>query len=131
MLFCHVIESSSPEDMDRLRAFVESLVPACPLSEQVERLHRLCHVLYTVATLYVEAKSQQQFDQSFVPISNEFDMYLSALGLIPIGSQDTDAAQGQQVGGLMSNLGEWFSGNRQMMDLLERDMPQFDGTEWM
>ena len=135
VLFCHVIESSSPDDMSRLRAFVDSLRPACQLSDQVEKLQRLCQVLYNVAIVYVEAKTQQQFDHNMVPIGNEFDTYLNALGLMPLDSQPPGGMvsdTSHQMSGIGSHLGEWFSGNRQMMELLERDIPQFDtNAEWM
>jgi len=45
----------------------------------------LCSVLGTVARLYVEAKSRGQAgeDQSLASVGQEFDVYLSALGLAP------------------------------------------------
>jgi hypothetical protein len=133
VLFCHVIESSSVEDLNLLQAFVTSLIPAIPQSEPVEKLHRLCQVLSNVAALYVEAKAQLPADQNMLPIGNEFDMYLSALGLMPMeGQMLSEAAGGDApMSGQMSYLGDWFSGSRHMMDLLETDMPKFGTEDWM
>ncbi|KAF6810791.1 fungal specific transcription factor domain protein [Colletotrichum sojae] len=125
VLFCHVIDSSSAEDLKRLNDFVASLRPACPLSEPVEKLHQLCQMLYNVAILYVETKSQQSEERG--PISDEFDVYLSALGFPPAEYP----VQGLETGGMTqptmqtAQLGNWFSGSQYMMGLLEEDLSQF------
>ncbi|KAF6815489.1 fungal specific transcription factor domain-containing protein [Colletotrichum musicola] len=125
VLFCHVIDSSSAEDLKRLNDFVASLRPACPLSESVEKLHQLCQMLYNVAILYVETKSQQSEERG--PISDEFDVYLSALGFPPAEYP----VQGVETGGMTqptmqtAQLGNWFSGSQYMMGLLEEDLSQF------
>lgn len=166
-------------DLQRLRDFIASLQPTCAVSEGVDKLHRLFSVLQNVATLYVEAKtkanSSEPQDTDMAPIGNEFDVYLSALGFMPVDG-DLSAAQAQaqvhhaQVqqahaaaaaaaaaaasGALptspvtagapfgaspvnhavamnqTSQLGDWFSGNRYMMGLLEEDLSQFQPNIW-
>lgn len=85
VIFCHVITTSDTKDLTRLEDFVASLLPLCRFSQSIDRLHSLCSVLGTVARLYVEAKSRQQAggDQNMALVGQEFDTYLSALGLAP------------------------------------------------
>ncbi|KAJ5099699.1 transcriptional regulator family: Fungal Specific TF [Penicillium argentinense] len=85
VIFCHVIVTSDQKDLTRLEDFIASLRPLCPFSQSVDRLHSLCSVLGTVARLYVEAKSRTQTgeDQTLASVGEEFDVYLSALGLAP------------------------------------------------
>lgn len=134
--------------------------------------------------LYVEAKSnrvissqgtvnnsgsnnQQHQDADMAPIGNEFDVYLSALGFMPVDegmqapgaaaaaaaaaaaptmtspatSPTTAAAPGRfasnaaaahamAVQQQTNQLGDWFSGNRYMMGLLEEDLSQFHPNTW-
>lgn len=131
-------------DLHRLKEFIESLAPTCSVSEGIEKLHRLFQVLYSVALLYVEAKGKQQQDQDMAPIGNEFDVYLSALGFMPVDDQNManaggtsggmgDAGAGMPTGAPMNQttqLGDWFSGNRYMMGLLEEDLSQFQPNNW-
>ncbi|KAJ5742895.1 transcriptional regulator family: Fungal Specific TF [Penicillium manginii] len=85
VIFCHVIATSDQKDLSRLEDFIASLRPLCRFSQSVDRLHGLCAVLGSVARLYVEAKSRDQAgeDQSLASVGQEFDAYLSALGLAP------------------------------------------------
>ncbi|KAJ5461438.1 uncharacterized protein N7458_002990 [Penicillium daleae] len=85
VIFCHVITTSDSQDLTRLEDFVASLRPLCRFSQSIDRLHNLCSVLGTVARLYVEAKSRKQAgeDQNMASVGQEFDAYLSALGLAP------------------------------------------------
>lgn len=144
-------------------------------------MHRLFSVLYNVAVLYVEAKSKahQQQDTDMAPIGNEFDVYLSALGFMPVDDASglgggggggaaggagaphglpagtPTSAGGAEAGGgggsrfapagaagnnnnanamavqhQTNQLGDWFSGNRYMMGLLEEDLSQFHPNTW-
>ncbi|KAJ5995096.1 transcriptional regulator family: Fungal Specific TF [Penicillium waksmanii] len=85
VIFCHVIATSDQKDLSRLEDFIASLRPLCRFSQSVDRLHGLCSVLGSVARLYIEAKSRDQAgeDQSLASVGQEFDAYLSALGLAP------------------------------------------------
>jgi hypothetical protein len=85
VIFCHVVTTSDSKDLTRLEDFVASLLPLCRFSQSIDRLHNLCSVLSTVARLYVEAKSRKQAgeDQNMASVGQEFDAYLSALGLAP------------------------------------------------
>jgi hypothetical protein len=71
------------------------------------------------------------------PIGSQVDMYLSALGLMP-----TDVAADNMAGPGMatslppvnfqaSYLGDWLSGNRHMMELLEGDVMNWAETPQM
>ncbi|XHF99239.1 hypothetical protein AWENTII_002745 [Aspergillus wentii] len=142
VLFCHIIETSSQTDLIRLTDFVASLQPISSLSEAIAKLYHLCHVLTTVARLYVEAKDQDQNDQTLLSVGQEFDTYLTALGLAPVAgdgeavvSATTMAGDGMEGGGggnqyaQTTQLGNWFSGNQYMMGLLEGDL-SFDPSVW-
>ncbi|KAM0323187.1 hypothetical protein ACHAQA_009037 [Verticillium albo-atrum] len=134
VLFCYVIETSSAEDLKRLCDFVDSLGGASSISEPVQKLQRLCQVLCNVAMTYVEAKAQQPAaDQA--PINEEFDMYLRALGFPPnellTTSTGVEAGAAGQTTIQSEQLGNWFSGNQQMMGLLEEDLSQFGPTGWI
>ncbi|PYH69233.1 putative C6 transcription factor [Aspergillus vadensis CBS 113365] len=153
VIFCHAIALSSWDDLARLEDFVASLQPNCFLSEAISKLYQLCHVLSNVARLYIEAKEQVQVkdDQDLASVGQEFDVYLSALGLapmaadenygawasasVPAGSAPGDARgamEGQYSGPIpqTSQLGNWFSGNQHMMGLLEEDISLFDPSSW-
>ncbi|KAI1177761.1 hypothetical protein F4777DRAFT_595914 [Nemania sp. FL0916] len=145
VLFCLVIETSSPEDLAQLAAFVRSLEPACAVSASVRRLHQLCQVLCTVAELYVEAKAADEPRG----VGNEFDVYLSQLGFMPMDGV-AGTATGDLLGGSMaeaelagdgsmlngnpvaqtSQLEDWFSGKNSMMGLLEEDLSGIHPTGW-
>ncbi|RLL94196.1 hypothetical protein CFD26_102964 [Aspergillus turcosus] len=148
VLFCHVIEASSRDDLARLEDFVSSLGPNCYLSEAITKLHSLCQVLSNVARLYVEARAQAQIqeNQDLASVGQEFDTYLSALGLAPAsgvgGSRWNTAASDSLAENSMeghvlpagvipqTQLGSWFSGNQHMMGLLEEDMSLWDPATW-
>ncbi|KAL4888603.1 fungal-specific transcription factor domain protein [Aspergillus ambiguus] len=149
VLFCHVIESSSDTDLQRLEDFVASLQPNCVLSEAISKLHRLCQVLNNIAKLYLEAKARS-LNQEDQTIGQEFDTYLSALGLAPAASEYGDVrppgapATSAPAGSMdvmhgmetpvpyvaPSTLRNWFSGNQHMMGLLEEDLSLFDPSIW-
>ncbi|KAM3540993.1 hypothetical protein ARSEF1564_006088 [Beauveria bassiana] len=160
VLFCYVIETSSADDLKILKEFVASLALARDSSEAVEKLYRLCQVMYDVLTLYVEAKSAQQQHQQdggggsnghgVVPIGDEFEMYLSQLGLMPMEDQTmTGAAHDGSGGGVHPNgqptaagsqvphnpqvaqIADWFVNNRNMMGLLEEDLSHIESYRWL
>lgn len=149
--------SGGVTDLSRLTDFVLSLRPLTAHSETIANLHRLCQVLCSVAKLYVEAKAQAARGQSsssggdevLASVGQEFDVYLSALGLAPPGvgvgfgdSVDSGGGAGADGSGGMSDvmmdggvsqttqLGNWFSGNQYMMGLLEEDLSLIDFSGW-
>ncbi|RYC54313.1 hypothetical protein CHU98_g11896 [Xylaria longipes] len=138
VIFCLVIETSDAADLARLHAFVTSLETACEVSSSVRKLHQLCHVLYTVAALYVEAKAAQP-----VGGGSEFDVYLSQLGFMPVdeaaggmtgmppgvvGLGEDGRAEGMAM--QASSLEDWFSGKNYMMGLLEEDLSGINPVGW-
>lgn len=110
-----------------------SLEPTREISTAIDRLHKLCHVLYNVAYLYVEAKVERDEDLDMAH-GNEFEVYLSALGLMPASEPTAGAALDNNLPDSAVNrttmLGDWFSGNRHMTGLLEEDLSQFHPMEW-
>ncbi len=137
VLFCHVIETSNMDDLQRLANFVTTLQPALSMSEAIAKFHRVCQILYKVAALYVEAKAQQQQDQDMSMVGNDFDMYLSQLGFIsqqpPNESMATEGefgAQDNPAASQTAQLGDWFSGNRHIMGLMEEDLSDFNPGAW-
>lgn len=133
VIFCHVIETLSADDLRILEEFVVSMEQLRDASETVEKLYRLFQVMRDVAVVYVETKSQQQRDRTMIPIRDEFDMYLSQLGLISPEDQTMvePNAQGQQIQQQASQMAGWFSGNRNMFGLIEEDLSQIDSNSWM
>ena len=118
VLFCYVIETLSTDDLRILDEFVNSMESLSDASGTVEKLYRVFQVMRDVAVVYVETKSQQQRDQNMTPIRDEFDMYLSQLGLMT--SEDhTMVYPG------------WFSGDRNVFGLIEEDLSQIDPNQWM
>lgn len=134
VIFCHVIETSSASDLSLLDKFVQSLQASCQISAAVDKLHSLSKLLYNVALLYVEAKTQQTMDQDMVPVGNEFDMYLSQLGFMPMDESmaGTADAGGDMTRNLLqtAQLGDWFSGGNHIMGLLEEDLSNFNTSAW-
>lgn len=129
VIFCHVIETSNTDDLRRLAEFVASLQQSCNDSEAVDRLYRLCQVLYNVAALYIEAKAKQEQDHDMTLVGNDFDMYLGQLGLVP--QADIAGGRADSEMAAASNLGDWFSGGRDMMSLLEEDLSMFQRQSWL
>lgn len=137
VIFCHAIETSDKEDLKRLEQFANSLHAARAVSGAVDKLHRLCRIMCDVAALYVEAKEaeHQTADANMTPLGNDFNMYLSQLGLVPPAQPSFDAGGDAAAGGLDSDmlsasyqaaqLGDWFEGGTHMMGLLEEDLSQF------
>jgi hypothetical protein len=134
VIFCHVIETLSAEDLRILDEFVASMEQLRDASETVEKLYRVFQVMRDVAVVYVETKSEQQRDQTMIPIRDEFDMYLSQLGLMSTDDQamvNPNTNQGPQVQQQASQMAGWFSGNRNMFGLIEEDLSQIDSNSWM
>ncbi|KAK7425778.1 hypothetical protein QQZ08_007754 [Neonectria magnoliae] len=115
VIFCHVIKWPNEADMQRLRDFIHSLQSSCATSEAITKLHQLCDVLYNVASSYIEAKAQQQT----AAMGDDFDMYLSALGFAPLEHDEVLDSAAQS-----SEIEDWYSGNRHMMELLEQGLSQ-------
>jgi hypothetical protein len=128
VLFCYVIETSSLDDLRTLERFVKTLQMARRVSETVEKLYHLCQAICDIAALYVEAKAQQQQDQTMIPIGDKFELYLSQLGFMPgEDSSVTNAAQGDmgaQAPNQVGQLADWFM-------LLDEDLTQIDNYPWM
>ena len=129
-----MIETSDTEDLERLTGFTNSLQPVCSVSESTERFYRVCLVLCNVARLYIDAKAKQQQE------SHDIHMYLGQLGFMPqpydppahtaaefsdggMPAGDMDASQSLL-------LGNWFSGNRHILGLVEEDLSEFEPQMW-
>ncbi|RKU42005.1 hypothetical protein DL546_003986 [Coniochaeta pulveracea] len=133
VLFCHVIATSNQDDLKRLGNFVAGLEPTRSASRAIDKLYRLCRIMYDVATMYVEAKEREKttLDADMVPVENDFNLYLSQLGLIPphVPGWNPGIGTGSLEGGGMTEasyqatqLGDWFEGNSYMMGLMEEDL---------
>ncbi|RCI17273.1 hypothetical protein L249_3155 [Ophiocordyceps polyrhachis-furcata BCC 54312] len=134
VLSCYVIETLSMHDLQILRDFVMSFSSCRGDSETIDKLYKLCHVMYDAVRIYVESRLQVQPDQPTGPIGHEFGMYLSQLGLLPV--EDRAEAGGQyapqgQKSGQTTQMAEFLLGNRNIMGLLEEDMSQIDFSQWM
>ena len=125
VLFCHILETLDTTDIQRLEDFIRPLQELKSKPESVEKLQRLCQVLLDIAKLYVKAKRQiEQGVVSMLPVSSEVDMYLHQLGMLssdmPLDSGMVDPMLGDP--NMAAHLGDWFSGNRYMVGLLEDDL---------
>ena len=102
VIFCNIITTSNGDDLARLEEFIASLQPLSTFSQSVDRLHTLCSVLGTVARLYYEANTRTQTaadqDQNLIEVGQEFDVYLSALGLAPTNPMNPQNSGTFQMG---------------------------------
>ncbi|RKK95668.1 hypothetical protein BFJ70_g17682, partial [Fusarium oxysporum] len=132
VLFCFVIETMSTTDLALLKEFSASIEETSDASETMQKLSRLCHVMSNVAALYVEAKSQQQEDQTMVPIGDEFDVYLNQLGFMPVMDPNMNVTGGDPNAAFAENsqMADWMSGSRNLLGLLEQDISQIGGPQW-
>lgn len=111
-----MIATSDNKDLILLEEFVASLRPLCEFSQAVDRLHNICSVLGCVARLYVETKSRGKAsqDKELASVGQEFDAYLSALGLAP--------------NNMMVNSQAYFQADMPLMQMGSNDAP-LQGTE--
>lgn len=102
VIFCNIITTSNADDLARLEEFIASLQPLSTFSQSIDRLHTLCSVLGTVARLYFEANTRTQTaadqDQNINEVGQEFDVYLSALGLAPTNPMNPPNSGNSQMG---------------------------------
>lgn len=154
VLFCNTIKHCNEQDLITLSDFVISLESVRATSEGAERLYKVCHLFLLVSKHYLEAKKQEAEAQRntgtgtgtvgqdgfYTPNTqdniNQFDPYLSALGLLPnvqwpTGSyapMPTDAFQVFDPNSVLqqNTVQEWFSGSRYIMGLMEDDVTMPD-----
>lgn len=118
VIFCNVITTSNQADLTQLEDFIASLHPLCSYSPSIDRLHTLCSVLGTVARLYFEANTRQtNEDLSLADVGQEFDVYLSALGLAP-----ANAMSGSGVGSGSGNV-QAETSNSNSQGYFQADIP--------
>ncbi|KAM5347186.1 hypothetical protein ACJ41O_010191 [Fusarium nematophilum] len=134
VLFCYIVETLSAEDLRLLQEFTASIQEAVDSSETMQKLSRLCNLMTNVAALYVEAKSQQE-DQAMVPIGDEFDVYLTQLGIMPMGDPQAMHPTGTPNAMMpedsqVAQMADWMSGSRNLLGLLEQDISQIGGPHW-
>lgn len=122
-MFCYVIEISSKDDLKVLEYFVGSLQCAKGLSEPINKLCLLFKVIFDIAELYMEAKSQQQQEEKFKAYVDKVNKYLSQLGLFPhedLGIANTSSNDPDQV----LQHADWLAGCCNIMGLMEEDLSQ-------
>lgn len=143
VLFCHVIETLAVDDLELLQEFVASLEPMRDASQTADKLYRVFQLYCEVAVVYIGAKKRQQEDQSLVSLNDEMDMYLGQLGFMPMDDPSLGSVGGGgNAGGPMpmgggaqgmqtAQMASWLTGSRDMLELLESDLPNMDGSRWM
>jgi hypothetical protein len=167
VMISFAITACSHPDLASLSDFVSSLESCRGISDGADKLYKTCHLFLQVAKLYVDAKTKeasenaggiaapdgqyyttadgQRFDPGTV---DQFDPYLSALGLMPssvwphtgLGPEQSQMQPGIQAspqGNTFDGQAEtfqnqqmgqdWFSGSRYILGLMESDvnMPDF------
>ncbi|KAJ5775203.1 uncharacterized protein N7511_000214 [Penicillium nucicola] len=125
VIFCNVIVTSSETDLAHLEDFIGSLRPLCAYSQSIDRLHTLCSVLGTVARLYFEANTRPtNEDPSLAEVGQEFDVYLSALGLAPATSMiGTTGGTGNVHAGTPNAQG-YFQADLPSVHVTSAEVPQ-------
>lgn len=147
--FCHIVAHAftAAEDLQLLGDFVRTLAILRRFSDGMIRLHKLCDVFCKVATLYVQAKTNETcsnvgvnngtaavpsiLDQAATtcigqPAVNDIDGYLSTIGFA--APQPTNNANGVyhengDLGEVDPNfLMDWYQGNNSLMGFLEQDL---------
>ncbi|KAL4758282.1 Zn(II)2Cys6 transcription factor [Aspergillus foveolatus] len=142
VLFCHVIETGSLQDLSQMQAFVTSMESVCPHSPAIAKHHHLFHVFCTVAKRYCDIMSTASSSEEQRRLRMEVDAQLSAFGLqsqLPAGisgpipdkrisslEADTNWPGGNLGDGTIYaadgfNLGDWFSFSQNIVGLLDRD----------
>lgn len=101
VLFCHVIETLDMRDLETIQTFAASLEKLRDASKTAEKLYTMCQAMCDVAHAYHEDMAQGQQEMGF---SDEFDVYLSQMGLVPQG-WTPNVAQA-------SDMTDWFFGSR-------------------
>ncbi|OQE02169.1 hypothetical protein PENVUL_c040G05964 [Penicillium vulpinum] len=124
VIFCNIITTSNADDLFLLEEFIASLQPLSAFSQSVDRLHTLCSVLGTVARLYFEANTRTQTaadqDQDLAQVGQEFDVYLSALGLAPTNYMNTTNSDNFQMG----NSQGYFQADNPAIHVNAAELPQ-------
>ncbi|KAI3112635.1 transcriptional regulator family: Fungal Specific TF [Penicillium roqueforti] len=127
VIFCNIITKSNGDDLARLEEFIASLQPLSTFSQSVDRLHTLCSVLGTVARLYYEANTRTQTaadqDQDLIEVGQEFDVYLSALGLAPTNPMNPPNSGAFQMG----NSQGYFQTDNPGMHVSSADISEQNG----
>ncbi|KAH8669389.1 hypothetical protein BGZ61DRAFT_509445 [Ilyonectria robusta] len=134
VLFCHIIESLSGDDLKILRDFSASIELASDSSEAMERLWRLCQLMTNTASLYLEAKSQQR-DQNLGWVEDELDLYLIQLGFkqeehstVPVSTEGGILfPESSQVAQMVDRVSAGWN----LLELLDHDVPQISGNGWI
>ncbi|KAF2014110.1 hypothetical protein BU24DRAFT_481483 [Aaosphaeria arxii CBS 175.79] len=148
VLFTNAVTHCHEQDLYSLSEFVLSLETCRSTSEGADKLYKMCHLFLLVAKHYIEAKTKeaeahrstadpvgfygtQRAQNDFSGINvNQFDPYLSALGLAPNttwpvtsyaaeSSDHLNAFDGVAMG--QNTVQDWFSGSRYIMGLMEGD----------
>ncbi|KAL4821400.1 hypothetical protein BDW67DRAFT_150686 [Aspergillus spinulosporus] len=142
VLFCHVIETGSLQDLSQMQAFVTSMESVCPHSPAIAKHHHLFQVFCTVARRYCDIMSIATSSEEQLRLRMEVDAQLCAFGLqsqLPAGisdpilgkrmpslGADTNCPDGNIGNGTIDaadgfNLGDWFSFSQNIVGLLDRD----------
>ncbi|EAA66070.1 hypothetical protein AN0197.2 [Aspergillus nidulans FGSC A4] len=142
VLFCHVIETGSLQDLSQMQAFVTSMESVCPHSPAIAKHYHLFHVFCTVAQRYCDIMSTASSSEEQRRLRMEVDAQLCAFGVqsqLPAGisgripnkrmsslEADTSSPGANFGDGTIDavdgfNLGDWFSFSQNIVGLLDRD----------
>ncbi|KXT10140.1 hypothetical protein AC579_503 [Pseudocercospora musae] len=145
-LFTNAIANfqSPKEDMELLEAFVRSLEPVRTMFEGIDKFYQLCSVFYEVAASCVRLKQrqaeavkiqQQQQPSMHIPQAvtstgetmtlNDFDQYLSAIGL-PLATPPMTTLPDNTFGNNANVLQDWYNANTSLYGLLDQDFTTFN-----
>lgn len=138
VLFCHIIsrQTDCAEDLELLKRFIRSLQYSRNVSEGADKFYQLCSVFWKVAEAYIQVKDNETRNMQLIgqesnasaqqPITDDFDEYLTALGLVPqpFYTSTTSLPESELPfdNDMSTYLQDWYSGNASLYGLLEQDL---------
>lgn len=130
LLFCQIIQArdgeSSDADLSLLAEFTSSLESTCEVSEAIQQLHRLSQTLHNIASLYANARKSNDAATVSVGDGSDIYQYLNQLGSskgVPVPTRFDETLMSSAM--VDVQFGDWFTGNFDMMGLLEDDLSRF------
>ena len=138
VLFCHIIsrQADCADDLHLLKRFIRSLQYSRNVSEGADKFYQLCSVFWKVAEAYVQVKDtetrnmqltgQEMDPDTQQPNIDDFDEYLTALGLAPqpfyANATTLPDSELPLDNDMSAYLQDWYSGNASLYGLLEQDL---------
>ncbi|KAF7547811.1 hypothetical protein G7046_g8890 [Stylonectria norvegica] len=123
IIFTRAIQLSDTEDLARLDAFASSLKPQKIDSESITHPFRLYELLCQAARLYIDSNAKSSgFDAGINPAGDTSSMLASLEHGSSATGTETYSDMLPDYDYSMSDLGDWYYSNQQLMGLLNEDV---------